>query len=970
MVTPVNSLIADVLNYQYNPASIQSAILQKLTDATNGTLEIVDPTNPFVFCLEAASVLTAANMVKNEVNTRKQYPVSAQTNEDLYLHMSDKDYANRFAIPSTTKFSILLPLDEVLNKMVLDPITNIKKLVIPRNSFFTVINTNFSIQYPIEIRQLAHGGIQVVYDASIVSPLQTLTTNVIQHEIRQSIEGKYIYFDFDVQQFDIISQTGMLNAATDFSLTTTLTDNFYYARVYAESFNGSWKEIKTTHTDQIYDVNAPTAVIKVIDKIVTVSIPQIYITTGLLTNGIRIDLYQTKGALDLILYEYPFSSFVATWQAYDTLDLNEFVAPLNTFNTIIPFSTGVVSGGSNGITFDNLRIQVINNAIGAPSLPITSAQITTALSLNGYSIVKHVDNVTDRVFLATKGLPTPKDISLITPAAATIATVQVAISDLVQINSVIDNGSSVTITPDTIYQDINGIVRPLTTSQLHSLLAQPVNTLALTVTQGNYLYTPFHYVLDTSNNVFSVRPYYLDNPDVVTKLFVSENDTTLIPVNTGTYSIYKTASGYAITIITQSTAAYKALSDDQVQVQLSFIPNGEKDYAFLIGQLAGKTVDNERIFTFDIATNFNVDNTDHLSLTKFLMYNTQPRITKASLVTDFNIIYTTTAPMDTQWSASAIDNKLGNFLLPSRVVGITQEVLRVRFGYALTTLWSRARSVVSTIPYKTYDVSVPRLYDQDVYARDSSGSAITIDGTGNPIMNLLHSKGDPVLDADGQQTYLHLAGDVIKDSNGNPIPSDNRGMLRQISIMLIEGAYWFANDLAASNYRTTITQDIVSWLTNDLVNIGKQILEQTRVYFYPNTTLGTIRALVDNGVVKNIKAGQSFKVVLSVSNLVYNNIDLRAKISGITIKTINSQLSNATVSLDSIITALRASYGDDVISFQVSGLGGVNNYSIITPMDESQRCSIQKRLTALSNNNLIVEEDVTCDFVKYQLPAA
>jgi hypothetical protein len=801
-----------------------------------------------------------------------------------------------------------------------------------------------------------------------VSPLQALSTNIINHEIRTNIDGDYIYFEFDVQQFDIISQTGSLTSATDFSIDIGINDYFYYARVYAEAVDGSWYEIKTTHTDQIYDITVPTAVIKVVDKIITVSIPQVYTATGVLNRGIRIDVYETKGALDIILWELPLNAFNATWQAYDTSELNQYVAPLKSFTSIIPFSPGTVSGGSNGILFADLRNQVITNAIGAPSLPITSAQIATSLSLNGYSIVKNIDSITNRVFLATKGMPIPQDISLITPAAANISLISMAISDLVQINSVIDNGASVTITPDTIYQDINGIVKPIATNQLHSLLAEPVNKLALSVTNGNYLYTPFHYVLDTNNSEFSVRPYYLDNPTIVTKLFISENATTLIQVNTGTFSIYRTANGYAITIITLSGTAFKAIPDNQVFVQLSFIPAGEKDFAYLNGQLAGKTIDNESIYTFDLSTNFNVDANSNIELTQFLMYSSQARLTGANLLTDFNITFSTSAIVGAQWKASTLDAGLGTFLLPPNTVAITQEVLRVNFGYSLTTLWARARSVISSTPYKTQTVDMPRLYQQDIYSRDINGSAITFDSADLPILTLLHSKGDPILDSNGLPTYQYRVGDIVMDDNNNPIPSNTRGILRQFSIMLIEGAYWFANDIAASNYRTNITQSLISWLTTDLVDLSAKVLEQTRIYFYPNTTTGSIKALIDNGVVKYIKAGQTFVVDLSVSSLVYSNLPLRTQLETATIKAIGNQLSNSTVSVDSIITALRASYGSDVISIQLSGLGGTDVCSVITVIDDSQRCSIQKRLTALPNNSLIVEESISINFIKYAIP--
>ena len=987
----VSTLMSNVTNFQYNPASIQTAIMKTLSDVSNGTISIVDPSNPFVFCLEAASVLTAAFMIKNEANTRKQYPYAAQTPEDLYLHMSDIDYVNRFAVPSSTTFSILLPLNEVLNKMVLDPNTGIKKIVIPRNSYITVANVNFSIQYPIEIRQMQHGGIQVVYDNSVISPLQALTSNIIIHEIRQNTTGEYIFFEFEAMQFDIISQTASLNSATDFTLSVNFTDQYYYTRAYIENTDGTWSEIRTTHTDEIYDINVPTAVLQVINNTdntvgtstvtlggtVNISIPQIYTGTGVLNSGVRFDVYQTKGPLDMILWEYPYTSFTATWLAIDTNDSTVFVAPLNTLSSIIPFSTNVVSGGGNATSFTDLRNQVMTNALGAQSLPITNAQIQNTLAIDGYTIVKNVDNITNRIFLATKGMPTPTDVSLITPAAASIVTINSTIDNLIQISSIIDNsavgnGSSVTITPDTIYQNINGIVSPLNNSQLGALLALPSAALALSITNGNYLYTPFHYVLDMTNNEFNVRPYYLDNPSISTQLFVASNDTTLLEVNTGTYSIYRSANGYTLTVVTISSAAYQAIPDSEIQAQLSFIPYGQTTPAYLLGTFMGKTNTGERIFSFDLGTNFNVDVNDNIQLTKFQLFANQPILAGTPLLTNFDIVYSTTSPVGNQWVSGDIDKLLSNFLLPvnvlSSLVGITHEVLRVNFGYSLNRLWSRARSVITTITYKKYPINIARVYENDVYETDVNGSVVQFDTSGNPILTLLHSKGDPVLDANNNPVMLHNAGDVMLDSNGNPIPLNNRGMLRQFDMMLIEGAYWFANDAVANNYRTVITQSVLSWLINDLVNIETQLLEQTSIYFYPNSTLGTLQAMVDNGAIVNIDASQSFSVNLYVSQVVYDDDALRSQLSIATISTIGKQLAQSRFSIDTIMSALRVVYGTDVISMQVSGIGGNANYSVVTILDSSKNCSIKKQLTALADGSLIVSEAVTITFILYQLP--
>lgn len=963
-----STLIQNVLQYQYNPVAIQRAVMQTLSNATDGKIDIVDATSPFVALLETSSVLVAAAMQKMETLNRRQYPFSAQTPEDLYLHMSDKDFVNRFAIPTKTKFTLAFPKEEVLLKMVADPMTGVKKVVIPRNTFFTIAETDFSLQYPIEIRQLAHGGIQVVYDGDVVSPLQSLNSNVIDHDIRRHAEsGEWLFFSFDVQQFSIISQTNTLNSAVDFKVTLTVQHQYYYTRVYVENALGNWVEIRTTHTDQVYDVATPTAVLKVLDKNVTVSIPQIYTGTGQLNKGIRIDVYQTKGPLDIVLSEYPFSAFSATWLGLDNADNTIYTAPLKTFRSIVIYSDQVVSGGSNALSFAELRQRVIQNAIGSPQLPITNVQVEVALRNQGYQVVKNIDNITNRVFQATKEMPTPIDTRLITAAASSIEMISLSLEQAVEIDTVIDNGASITLTPDTLYQNINGVIKLVTTNQKNYLLSLTPDKRALVVTQGGYLYTPFHYVLDVSGNEFSSRPYYLDDPVVETKIFVAENDSTLIQVNTKSYGILRTATGYQLQVVTQSGDAFKALDDDDVHVQLTYIPAGEKDYAYLNGVLVGTTDEGERSYTFDLSTNFNVDSNDNLKLSEFFLYTTEPRLTGAPLLTDFDIIYSTSIIMGPQWQSNEVDQKLGRFLLPNRIAGITHEKLRVRFGYSLKTLWARSRSVISSVPYQTYLVDVPRFYEKDIYVVDENGSAITFDVDGNPVTTLLHSAGDPVLDNNDDPVYRFRVGDVVLDVDGNPVTSSERGMIRQLDVMLIEGVYWFATDQAAIKYRKTLTETVVGWLTNDLAELEKSLLDQTRIYFYPKTTLGSIDVLVGDGRVKAIAAGQAFRLTLRVNKLVYTNTALRERLAKSSIKVISDQLKATTVSLDAITTALRAQYGNDVISVQVTGLGGNDNLQTLTITDDADRCSIRKRLTALPDDSLIVEEDIVVDFIQHEI---
>lgn len=965
-MSAVQDLINNVVQYQYNPASIQKAALQTLKEASNGEIEIVDPTNPFVFCLEAAACMTAGYMIKNEVSNRKQYAIASQEPEDIYLHMSDKDYVDRFAVPARTTFTLTFPVAETIDRMVDDPINGIRKIVIPRNTFFTVAGVDFSLQYPIEIRQLAHGGIQVLYNMDKVSPLQTLESNFIDYRIVPQATGDYLVFEVDVQQFNIISQKGTLNSATDFKVDITLEDQYYYTRVYVEDSSGKWVEIATTHTDQIYDPKVPTAVLKVVDKTVTIIVPQVYTSTSLLNRAIRMDVYQTKGPLEMILWEYPLDAFTATWQAYDKADRSVWAAPLSAFRSIQVFSDKAVTGGRNALTFDELRTRVITNAMSAPEIPITNVQIENVLTKQGYQVIKNVDNITNRIFIATKGMPAPTTGGVTTPASASVETVSFTLNNAKQIATNIDNTTSITLSPDTLYKNVDGITTMVPLEEIKWLMSLPADKRAAAVTTGGYLFTPFHYVLDSSTPEFDARPYYLDDPVIETKMFVSENDTTMIQVGTALYGILRTPTGYMIQIVTQSGDSFKALADDQIYVQLAFTPYGEKDRAYLNGVFAGTNDEGERIYNFDLSTNFYLDQKHQLMLEKFLMYSTEPRLSAADLLTDFDVVFATTAQMPVTWKYATVDSVLGRFILPANITGISHEKLRVRFGYSLKTLWARARSVITEVDYKTYQEDVPRYYEEDVYQRDELGSAVTFDEAGNAVLIILHKKGDPVVDSNNEIIYQYRAGDIMRDSQGQPIPVDERDLLRQIDIMLIEGAYWFATDLTTINYRATLVRTVVDWITNDLSSITGKLLEKTRLYFYPKTTLGSINVVVEDGLSKKIPASQAFSVTLYVSDMVYNNTSLKEKLSSTTISTISSELTKVTVTVDAITAALRQQYGEDVISVHVEGLGGDLKLQTITVVDGSDRCSLRKRLSAQPDGTLMLEEDVTVTFLRHE----
>jgi hypothetical protein len=970
----MQNLIDNVVQYQSNPAAIQQVAFNYLSEVTGGAVTIVDPTNPYVHAMETGAVNTAAFMQQIQSLWRKRYPFSALTYADLYTHMSDTDYVNRFATPASTTWSLMLGESEVLNKLVEDTTTGTKRLVIPRNTYFTVGNIQFGLQYPIVIEQMIHGGLQITYDTTQASPLQTLSSNLVTWSYRQAKDQNWIYMEFPCQQFDIITRNGTCSASKMFQLTIPLTAQYYYCRVYAwNSTTSTWNEIQTTYSTEIYDPLTPTAVLTVDTNIqsgvteLEVLIPQVYTTTGLLNQNIRIDVYETQGPLNMNLSNYDASAFSADFYAIDVNDQTIYSAPLDTFQNIIPFSDQVVLGGVNAVSFATLRQQVIDNSVGPQSLPITPAQLQDVLSQDGFGVVKNVDNITNRAYLATAPMPEPSDSSLITAACSTIETIALSITQAVANSSaVIDNGASVTITPNALYQNVNGVVSMVSDEVMTQLNAMTPTNLALAINAGNYFWSPFYYVVDMTNNELALRPYYMDAPAVETKLWVGENDSTALEVSTSTYNFVKTATGYSLTLATTSSAAYQALSDSQVFCQLSFIPPGQSARAYLNGTLTGKTSAGERLYTFDLSTNFNVDSNSNLYMTKFFMYNANPgQLIAAPLETTFDVVYGTNATMPPTWVTNNVDTLLGRFLLSSNSVGITNEQLVVEFGQYLETLWASARTIVSTVQYQTYQTNVQYYYQADVYeVNAATGQQFTIvDGV--PQFTILHHKGDPVLNLDGTPSYQYKIGDVILDGSDNPIPVNPRGVTRNLDIMMIEAPYRFANDTVAPAYVTQALTTVVGWLTGQFETINQQLLEETSLYFYPVANIGSVQVYGPDGLLYNVDAGQSFVVTCLVSPTVFASDTLKQQLASATISSIATAIAQTTVSDSAINAALTAVYGNDVISFTQSGLGGKLNLDTITLVDDSTQLGIAKNLVVNANGTLSVQEAVIVSFQSY-----
>lgn len=508
---------------------------------------------------------------------RKLYSANANTPEELYLHMADADFAGRFSAPARGEILLLLSLEEIIAKAV-EVNSSLKKITIPKHTEFTIGGYLFTMQYPIDISILPTGSINIFYDISEESPIQRLESNFVDWVVTGYGINRIIAMRIPVLQMGISSQTISTNNVTGLFKELIFADNFYYCRAYTKNAgDGTWQEIKTTHTDQVYDVNEPTLVLKVLDKTLSVRLPQIYFNNATIKDSLRVDIYTTKGALEINLSGISPDASIARWIDRDNVATSAYSSPLLTFSGLKLMMENAVTGGSNGLSFAELRERVITNGLANVTKPITDEQLSNSLKLMGYDVVNNIDNITSRQFLALRELPAPSNLDTITGAGCTVKMLQIRLSDLVQYQTVEDHGERVTIKPQTLFRLNNGVlslVGDLERQSLLNLAATAPDVLANNINNGSYYFTPYYYVLDTGNNIFDTRVYRMDSPKITSKYIVKDNPTMLINSSSLAQGVdlNPTGSGYRLTVEVATTLLYKSLSVDTIYLQLSYLP--------------------------------------------------------------------------------------------------------------------------------------------------------------------------------------------------------------------------------------------------------------------------------------------------------------------------------------------------------------------------------------------------------------
>lgn len=960
----------------FNPSEIHRVILHGIRENTEGAVTIFNPTGPMMQCIEPGILTPVAVLQEIRSITRRLYAPAADDWPSLYTHMTDEDLNDLTNQPSGCSITFFMAVDEIIQKAVeLNGNPDVRIIEIPKHTKITVGDYSLMLKFPFVIQVNRFGDISVKYDLSGEATLGRVRNALINHKFVRYNDINSISFPIEVVQVALSSQVLPISPSSGLTKRIKLTDNLFRIKAYTRFNRGQWIEIDTTRRMRVLNRNKATLQYIENNGELTIQIPSFYLVNGMLGTEVRVDIYTTKGLLEHPLVNYNESAYKLKYDDYNNPS-NQYAGILGSFSILKIYSADVLTGGRNGLGFNEMKDRVINRSTISEGLPITELELTNKLSDLGMSSTKVIDNVTDRIYAASRLVPPPSTNLTVTGIGCNVQTHQTTITELAALDTARDNGARVTVLPSTLYNMVNGVLKVVDSSLVRTMIDPDLTspeTLSTWANQNELVFSPYFYVHDTANNEYEVRPYRLDSPDVLGKVTINENPTLQLSAGVFNYQIVANSdlSGYTLYLgLAIGGTSFKEIPLSDISLQISYTDSSGENRYYINGSLhtpidinTGRPLNDQYIYRFDFNTDWDINKDHQLIMSdSFLPVPLECEMDIFIIIKGYRPTGFAGTSMDSIINLFSLDNYDGQ----TPQAALIQERLSVKFGSYMSNIWKRARSTISSADFKRYDVNIPALYDKDVFQLDANDVPETWFNPDTrkiePIY--LHHKGDPIFELDGTPRYKHRIGDIIME-NGQPVYKEGlRGLARQFDIVVMDGLYYLTTHDATLVYVKSVLDTIDEWVFDILRDkVTPELLERTSVLYHPKSTVGLIEVYVENGIKTLVKSDQALFIRLFVGDSVYTNTDLRRSMEYSAKKVAQDILeSRSTISATDISKAISDNLGSNILGIELRGFMG-DEYNTITVIDALTTPSIGKRLSVNSKLELVVEDNVEIEFV-------
>lgn len=931
--------------YANDPNMIQRVILENVESVLNGT-PLDEATNPFTMLIEAAATTAANSIIESKAVMRKKYPSLALQSDELYAHFYDDQLAEMMSVPAETELTFFINVIDLKMHGYRPDNANYVETTLPYDTEINILGIPLTLLNNVVIKLYDNGNIFVEQQPSNID-IAYENIGVITAEIyTDKANTSWIRFTLPIKQVKKSSYNMAIIASNGFRTIIDIKDRYFFSHVtYANAnTNNNYVAIPKSHSYEYIDPIEPTMFINVYDKQLLFRLPDAFLLSGQISGSLNIDVYETRGEIYVPINKYTVEDFSyvlgATGQTRSSATMKNIA--------MLVISESILEGGRNGKTTGELRDSVIYNTTGDIDLPITEKQLEQASLNKGYELIKVEDVITNRLYIACKSLPKVESSMVLAKQDVFFNTTELILSNIDRYKTVNMSGENFVIKSNTVFQNFNGVIKIADNETLEYIDNLSVLDKVKYLKENKFYYTPYYYLVTKDENYSNSRVYDLDNPKISNLVIMGKNVGFSERVNIDKYYVNKTPEGYRLMFTHISNEEFKRIPIENIFIQVKLtLSNGTTPATFY-----AKYDEVNEWWYVDFETNMLLDNNDNLDLQN----GDSKLFTKSfSLLSDV-VIYTYTTDLsfkdNTYYLQHEIDQDENR-----RYCVFTKEKLTISFGNRLDYIYNKLYNTYTERKYKRQTTNYPMVYEEDVYeVNDETGSIYKVVEEGGRTFlrtKLLHKKGEPVLDINGDPVYKYKKGDTILDENGNPIIDQISGIVRYIDILMLEYEFMAATSFIYKNYIKMSVDTLNKFILGDMVSLNEKLLENTSILYRSYKSCRNVIVNINN---KNYSMPYLVTPTVTLymdansgtTNDNYNN--LIDKVGSI----INRHFDNSIIRLEDIRNDIKTEIGESCEAVKIEGID-VNNSEVIEISERTSRLVLNKELFNDKNNELIVK---------------
>lgn len=942
--------MTELQQFVLDPSKAIAKIITDINNSSGGTLELSDPTNPFINLLEISSSLTATAINENDINMRSIFPILGSDTDDLYKHISDADIIGISSIPST--INLVFGIKKVDVQALGIAHDGYRKCSIPTNTAITINNIEFTLLNRIDILLYDSGEINIEQNSSETGlgiDYLYILENYIESD-KDDIE--WIMFQTIVKQVkrEVFKETVI--STRKFVYEAVTADKFFYTEVYAINKNNNRIKLELAYNDTVFNPAIPTIYVKFLDGKIVYELPMIYQAEDMLDNVIEIILFTTKGYLNLPVEVLTSNQFAITLG--DTLDL-ESATTKNIKKYVV--SRAMLTTGTNGKSISEIRESVINNTIGKIDTAITIKEKEEKASRDGFTLSLAKDTVTKRTFIAKKNLPEPTTSNINVRADLFMDTISFVLDEIGNKSKIGILNDNIIIKSKNLFKYTNGVYEIMSDTDAYNISIMSKKDLMSYLNNNKILYNPFYYVIEKDYNVIKSRIYDLDNPYLSELKIVGKNNYITPRANIIAMNMNLTKDGYKIVFQVSGNDSFLGLRPPFIYCQLKMKLNSAVESVTFTSSM--KVSGDVNYFEFNINSSFYIDSDNGI----YISGGDSSITTKSINITDIiDIAIYTLDPMVLKDTVHYTYDEYVNIDDKTNLNVLTLESVKYTLGKELNYLWNDVKNFYTNKKFKKYEQDELARYSDNVYEYNPETQGIYFyirDIDTEEVIDIeshiLHRKGEAVIDDYGNNVYAHRAGDYVLDTDGNLVLDGVSGIVRAIDVLMVDYKFYVANN----NYPTYVrefTNTITTWLDNSITSLNEDSLEQTTVYYKPAKSLGSVKA-ISNGLTTNFDSVILPNITLYIRSSTDLSSDIIKDYKDIIGKIIHKHLELKEFSLANIKTEVLSTLGENILGIKIENITS-DNREIVKIDDSNSNLFTLNKLLYLDSNNLL---DLTYD---------